>query len=98
MWVLLFCWLQLNKGLKGGNVAENVVIHNQANKEVAIICNHQRSVSKSHSAQMTRLNEKIEELKGVLEELETDLARAKKGKPPLKGSDGKIKRNMNPEA
>ncbi|XP_076900366.1 DNA topoisomerase 1 beta-like [Bidens hawaiensis] len=88
----------LNKGLKGGNVAENVVIYNQANKEVAIICNHQRSVSKSHSAQMTRLNEKIEELKGVLEELETDLARAKKGKPPLKGSDGKIKRNMNPEA
>ncbi|KAK9051819.1 hypothetical protein SSX86_028447 [Deinandra increscens subsp. villosa] len=88
----------LNKGMKGGNVAENVVVYNQANKEVAIICNHQRSVSKSHSAQMMRLNEKIEELKGVIEELETDLARAKKGKPPLKGSDGKSKRNMNPEA
>ncbi|KAL8228276.1 hypothetical protein R6Q57_015860 [Mikania cordata] len=88
----------LNKGMKGGNVAENVVVYNQANKEVAIICNHQRSVSKSHSAQMTRLNEKIEELKGVLKELETDLARAKKGKPPLKGSDGKFRRNMNPEA
>ncbi|KAI7751046.1 hypothetical protein M8C21_032066, partial [Ambrosia artemisiifolia] len=88
----------LNKGIKGGNVAENVVVYNQANKEVAIICNHQRSVSKSHTAQMMRLNEKIDELKGVLEELETDLARAKKGKPPLKGSDGKMKRNMNPEA
>ncbi|KAJ0443303.1 putative DNA topoisomerase [Helianthus annuus] len=88
----------LSKGATGGNVAENVVVYNQANKEVAIICNHQRSVSKSHTAQMMRLNEKIEELKGVLEELETDLARAKKGKPPLKGSDGKIKRNMNPEA
>ncbi|KAI3745374.1 hypothetical protein L1987_58485 [Smallanthus sonchifolius] len=88
----------LNKGMKGGNVAENVVVYNQANKEVAIICNHQRSVSKSHTAQMMRLNGKIEELKGVLEELETDLARAKKGKPPLKGSDGKLKRNMNPEA
>ncbi|KAI3795708.1 hypothetical protein L1987_38365 [Smallanthus sonchifolius] len=88
----------LNKGMKGGNVAENVVVYNQANKEVAIICNHQRSVSKSHSAQMMRLNGKIEELKGVIEELETDLARAKKGKPPLKGSDGKLKRNMNPEA
>jgi DNA topoisomerase-1 len=31
--------------------------------QVAIICNHQRSVSKSHDSQMTRLNEKIDELK-----------------------------------
>jgi len=31
--------------------------------QVAIICNHQRSVSKSHESQMTRLNEKIDELK-----------------------------------
>lgn len=31
--------------------------------QVAIICNHQRSVSKSHSAQMSRLNEKMDELK-----------------------------------
>ena len=34
----------------------------------------------------------------ILEELRTDLARAKKGKPPLKGSDGKTKRNLNPDA
>ncbi|KAI3765206.1 hypothetical protein L2E82_15234 [Cichorium intybus] len=89
----------LNRDTKGGgNIAENVVVYNQANKEVAIICNHQRSVSKSHSAQMMKLNEKIEELKGVVGELEIDMARAKKGKPPLKGSDGKPKRNMNPEA
>ncbi|GJZ47522.1 DNA topoisomerase 1 alpha-like protein [Tanacetum coccineum] len=88
----------LNKGMKGESVAENVVVYNQANKQVAIICNHQRSVSKSHGLQMTRLNEKIDELKALIEELETDLARAKKGKPPLKGSDGKAKRNLNPEA
>lgn len=31
--------------------------------QVAIICNHQRSVSKSHSAQMSRLGEKMDELK-----------------------------------
>jgi DNA topoisomerase I len=31
--------------------------------QVAIICNHQRSVSKSHESQMTRMNEKIDELK-----------------------------------
>ncbi|KAL2337131.1 hypothetical protein Fmac_011577 [Flemingia macrophylla] len=29
---------------------------------VVIICNHQRSVSKSHGAQMSKLNEKIDEL------------------------------------
>ncbi|XP_022846035.1 DNA topoisomerase 1 beta-like [Olea europaea var. sylvestris] len=88
----------LSKDTKAGDVAENIVVYQHANKEVAIICNHQRTVSKSHSAQMLRLNEKIEELKVVLEELTTDLVRAKKGKPPLKSADGKTKRNLNPEA
>ncbi|KAM0051912.1 putative DNA topoisomerase [Helianthus debilis subsp. tardiflorus] len=88
----------LSRETKGREVAENLVVYQHANKEVAIICNHQRTVSKSHSAQMTRLNDKIDELKDVIKELETDLARAKKGKPPLKTSDGKTKRNLNPEA
>ncbi|KAK8633504.1 hypothetical protein V6N13_014349 [Hibiscus sabdariffa] len=65
---------------------------------VAIICNHQRSISKSHSAQMSRLIEKITELKGVLKELKIDLDRARKGKLPLKDADGKQKRNLTPEA
>ncbi|KAL4377352.1 hypothetical protein GQ457_02G037260 [Hibiscus cannabinus] len=69
----------LNKETKDGDVAEKVV---------AIICNHQRSISKSHSAQMSRLIEKITELKGVLKELKIDMDRTKKGKPPLKDADG----------
>ncbi|XP_052883948.1 DNA topoisomerase 1 beta-like isoform X1 [Gossypium arboreum] len=88
----------LNKETKDGDVAEKVVIYQRANKEVAIICNHQRSISKSHSAQMSRLTEKINELKGLVKELKTDLDRAKKGKPPLKDADGKQKRNLTPEA
>nr|CAB46363.1 DNA topoisomerase I [Daucus carota] len=88
----------LNKETKGGDVSQKVAVYQHANKEVAIICNHQRSVSKSHSTQMMRLDEKINKLKNFIEELKTDLSRAKKGKPPLKGSDGKTKRNMNPEA
>ncbi|KAA8529663.1 hypothetical protein F0562_034237 [Nyssa sinensis] len=88
----------LSRETKGGDVAEKVVVYQHANKEVAIICNHQRSVSKSHSAQMTKLNEKIDELKGILDELQTDLARAKKGKPPLKNADGKPKKNLTPES
>jgi DNA topoisomerase-1 len=37
-------------------------------------------------------------LQALLEELEVDLDRAIKGKPPLKDSDGKVKKNQNPEA
>ncbi|PSR95541.1 DNA topoisomerase 1 beta like [Actinidia chinensis var. chinensis] len=88
----------LSRETKGGDVAEKVVVYQHANKEVAIICNHQRTVSKSHSSQISKLNEKIEELKGTLDGLKTDLTRAKKGKPPLKSPDGKSKKNMNPEA
>ncbi|XVF70764.1 hypothetical protein PTKIN_Ptkin11bG0188500 [Pterospermum kingtungense] len=88
----------LSKETKEGDVPEKVGIYQRANKEVAIICNHQRTISKSHSAQMSRLTEKITELKGVLKELKTDLDRAKKGKPPLKDADGKRKRNLTPEA
>ncbi|KAK7258180.1 hypothetical protein RIF29_32686 [Crotalaria pallida] len=88
----------LNKGTRGGDVGEKIVVYQHANKQVAIICNHQRSVSKSHSAQMSKLTEKIDELKAVLKELKTDLDRAKKGKSPLKSSDGKTKRNLSPEA
>ncbi|CBI21703.3 hypothetical protein VitviT2T_030659 [Vitis vinifera] len=87
----------LNKDTKEGDVAQKVVVYQHANKEVAIICNHQRTISKSHTAQMTRLTEKIDEMKGVLNGLKTDLARAKKGKPPLKDADGK-RRNLTPEA
>ncbi|KAK7243181.1 hypothetical protein RIF29_37970 [Crotalaria pallida] len=88
----------LNKDTKDGDVAEKIVVYNHANKQVAIICNHQRSVSKSHTAQMSKLTEKIDELQAILKELKTDLDRARKGKPPLKSSDGKTKRNLNPEA
>ncbi|GAU47996.1 hypothetical protein TSUD_404730 [Trifolium subterraneum] len=89
----------LNKETKDGeDVAANILVYQNANKQVAIICNHQRSVSKSHSGQITKLSEKIDELKAVLKELKIDLDRARKGKPPLKGSDGKNKRNLSPEA
>ncbi|CAK8570733.1 unnamed protein product [Lathyrus sativus] len=88
----------LNKETKDGDLAEKIVVYQHANKQVAIICNHQRSVSKSHTAQISKLNEKIDELQALMMELKTDLDRARKGKPPLKSSDGKNKRNLTPEA
>ncbi|KAK9284562.1 hypothetical protein L1049_023737 [Liquidambar formosana] len=87
----------LNRATKDGEVLEKIAAYQHANKEVAILCNHQRSVSKSHDVQMSRLNERMNELKGVLDELKTDFVRTKKGKPPLKDSDGKPKKNLAPE-
>ncbi|KAL5129661.1 DNA topoisomerase 1 beta [Glycine soja] len=89
--------VMLNKETKDGDVGEKIVVYQHANKQVAIICNHQRSVSKSHTAQMSKLTEKIDELQAVLKELKTDLDRARKGKPPSKSSDGKRKKNLSPE-
>ncbi|GMN48569.1 hypothetical protein TIFTF001_017730 [Ficus carica] len=88
----------LSQETREGDVEEKKAVYNAANKEVAIICNHQRTVSKSHEAQMSRLMEKLQELEDVLKELKIDLDRARRGKPPLKDADGKKKRNLSPEA
>lgn len=44
-------------------VAEKILSFNRANREVAILCNHQRAVAKSHDQSMSKLNEKIMHLK-----------------------------------
>ncbi|XP_024528843.1 DNA topoisomerase 1 alpha [Selaginella moellendorffii] len=67
----------------GATLNEKTAEYSRANKEVAILCNHQRTVSKGHSAQMERLEAKIAELKTLREELATDLGKVKKGKPPV---------------
>ncbi|CAA6672360.1 unnamed protein product [Spirodela intermedia] len=77
---------QLNQETKAGIVQEKLAVYQHANKEVAIICNHQRSVSKSHDAQMSRLNDKLEELNG------------EEGEAPFERLRGKTKRNLSSEA
>ncbi|ONK62247.1 uncharacterized protein A4U43_C07F1880 [Asparagus officinalis] len=84
--------LRLFEETKEGTLPKKIAIYQIANKEVIIICNHQLSVSKSHDAQMSRLNEKIDELKAQKEELQVDLSRPRKGKPTLKQ-----KKNLSPE-
>ncbi|EPZ31074.1 hypothetical protein ROZALSC1DRAFT_27488 [Rozella allomycis CSF55] len=46
-----------------GTVAEKILAYNRANRQVAILCNHQRSIPKSHDTSMTKLKEKILMLK-----------------------------------
>jgi len=69
-----------------GTVNEKVVRFNAANREVAILCNHQRNVSKGFEASVQKMNEKIEEmqwrkfrLKRMMLQLDKNLKR-KKGK------------------
>ncbi|KAG7665644.1 TOP1 [[Candida] subhashii] len=45
-----------------GTVAEKVVKFNAANRTVAILCNHQRSVSKNHGNSIQKINDKLKEL------------------------------------
>lgn len=54
---------ELLKGWINLTAAEKVVEYNNANRQVAILCNHQRSVSKALENQLENLGEKLAELK-----------------------------------
>ncbi|GAV48016.1 hypothetical protein ZYGR_0I03120 [Zygosaccharomyces rouxii] len=45
-----------------GSVAEKILKYNAANRTVAILCNHQRSVAKTHAQSVQKASDKIEEL------------------------------------
>ncbi|KAF9902003.1 DNA topoisomerase 1 [Linnemannia zychae] len=44
---------------KDGTVAEKLLAYNRANREVAILCNHQRAVSKGHAGQIGKIEDKV---------------------------------------
>lgn len=46
-----------------GTVNEKIVKYNAANRAVAILCNHQKSIGKSHDASVGKIGDKINELK-----------------------------------
>lgn len=73
--------------------AEKVVEYNNANREVAILCNHQRSVSKAQETQLTNIEDKINQLKKQKSVLKKMLTYLNKGKDtdkiPLKKHDEK---------
>jgi hypothetical protein len=41
------------------SIAEKVKQYNDANREVAILCNHKRTVGASHEAQMEKLGDRV---------------------------------------
>uniref|UniRef100_A0A8D9F3T9 DNA topoisomerase I n=1 Tax=Cacopsylla melanoneura TaxID=428564 RepID=A0A8D9F3T9_9HEMI len=59
--------------------AEMILAYNRANRAVAVLCNHQRSVPKSHDKSMGNLKEKIQTKKKQVKEAERSFKDAKKG-------------------
>uniref|UniRef100_A0A1I8M5L5 DNA topoisomerase I n=1 Tax=Musca domestica TaxID=7370 RepID=A0A1I8M5L5_MUSDO len=60
-------------------IPEKLLAYNRANRAVAILCNHQRSVPKSHEKSMENLKEKIRQKREQLDDAENeyeDLKRA----------------------
>ncbi|GAA6004245.1 DNA topoisomerase 1 [Rhodotorula paludigena] len=54
---------QLKDTPKDVPLADKLLAYNRANRLVAVLCNHQRSVSKGHMAAMEKLTDKIRALK-----------------------------------
>ena len=46
-----------------GSIAEKIKDYNDANRKVAILCNHKRTVTAGHGAQMEKLGDRIKGLK-----------------------------------
>lgn len=46
-----------------GSIAEKIKDYNDANRKVAILCNHKRTVAAGHGAQMEKMSDKIKGLK-----------------------------------
>lgn len=50
----------LLKDLKStGTIAEKIKDYNDANRKVAILCNHKRTVTASHASQMEKLGDRV---------------------------------------
>lgn len=54
-------------------VPEKMLAYNRANRKVAILCNHQRAVPKTHEKSMENLDAKISEKKKELKEVKREL-------------------------
>ena len=64
---------------KNGTVAEKILAYNRANRAVAILCNHQRAVPKSHEKSMENLMAKIKTKKDEIKKVKKELKDLHKG-------------------
>lgn len=45
------------------SIPDKILSYNRANRDVAVLCNHQRSVAKTHAASMDKLRDKLRGIK-----------------------------------
>ena len=62
-----------------------VLSYNRANRAVAVLCNHQRAVPKTHDKSMANLQDKIATKKEAIDKAEKEFKQAKKA---YKGGNG----------
>ncbi|CAL5221032.1 g3151 [Coccomyxa viridis] len=70
----------LNKESTATTVDEKKAEYDRANKEVAILCNHQRAVPKGHTGQMQKMEAKLLQQQEQLDALQAELVASQKGK------------------
>ena len=82
---------------KNDTTLQKKATYDAANKEVAILCNHQKGVSKAHDAQMEKLAEKKKDLAKQVAEMKkkTDDKNQKKKLAALKERQSKLAIQMN---
>ncbi|RWS14571.1 DNA topoisomerase 1-like protein [Dinothrombium tinctorium] len=61
------------------SLPEKILAYNRANRAVAVLCNHQRSIPKTFDKQMDNLNNKIGDKKEQISAVKKELKKAKKG-------------------
>lgn len=52
---------------ENGTISDKVLAFNRSNRRVAVLCNHQRTVSKGHGGQMEKLDEKVSDSRGSID-------------------------------
>ncbi|XP_052565425.1 DNA topoisomerase I, mitochondrial isoform X3 [Culex pipiens pallens] len=77
-------------------VPEKMLAYNRANRAVAILCNHQRAVPKTHDKSMSNLKEKIRLKKEAVETCQRELKDMKRG-GSVKGSVDRDKKQKQLE-
>eukprot|EP00166_Cyanidium_caldarium_P001298 ctg_166.g94 len=59
------------------DVHHRLLFYNEANRDVAILCNHQRTLPKTHDATMEKLREQLDDAKKYVAELKQALERSR---------------------
>jgi DNA topoisomerase-1 len=72
------CLTEMDDELEGLSVTDKLAMYNKANREVAILCNHQRTVSKTHEGSMTTMDNRIAAEEEYLEKLKDAKKKMKK--------------------